>query len=366
MLSELGDFENWCGPLRLFRYLSFRCAIAMAVAFFIGVLCAPRAIEILHKIKFGQSLRTKEEVGKLAELHSGKKGTPTMGGIIIYASVMVSSLLLAKINALVFTALFVYTALTLLGLADDYLKIVKKNSKGVSGKTKLAVQALTTLVALAVLLFSKDYGYIMRELWIPFMKYPLIECMPVWFAALFLFFVIAGSSNAINLTDGVDGLAIGCTVSVTLAYAIFSYVAGNTIATEYLFIRYIPGAGELTVVCCALLGASLAFLWYNSYPAEVFMGDTGSLALGGLIGIIAFMTLQPTTLVIVGGVFVMEAMSVILQVASYKSTKRRIFLMSSIHHHFELKGWPETKVVVRFWIISLIFALAGLATLKIR
>ena len=163
-----------------------------------------------------------------------------------------------------------------------------------------------------------------------------------------------------------DGLAIGCTVSVTLAYAIFSYVAGNTIATEYLFIRYIPGAGELTVVCCALLGASLAFLWYNSYPAEVFMGDTGSLALGGLIGIIAFMTLQPTTLVIVGGVFVMEAMSVILQVASYKSTKRRIFLMSPIHHHFELKGWPETKVVVRFWIISLIFALAGLATLKIR
>lgn len=252
MLSELGNFENWCGPLRLFRYLSFRCAIAMAVAFFIGVLCAPRAIEILHKIKFGQSLRTKEEVGKLAELHSGKKGTPTMGGIIIYASVMVSSLLLAKINALVFTALFVYTALTLLGFADDYLKIVKKNSKGVSGKTKLAVQALTTLVALAVLLFSKDYGYIMRELWIPFMKYPLIECMPVWFAALFLFFVIAGSSNAINLTDGVDGLAIGCTVSVTLVYAIFSYVAGNTIATEYLFIRYIPGAGELTVVCCAL------------------------------------------------------------------------------------------------------------------
>ncbi len=366
MLFEIASFEDVFGPLRLFKYLSFRCGCALTISFFIGILSAPYAIEILRKIKFGQTFRTKDEVGKLAELHSGKKGTPAMGGIIIYASVMVASLLLAKPNLLVFNALFVYTALTALGFADDYLKIAKKNSKGVPGKVKLAVQICVSLAAISILYFSKDYGIIMRELWIPFIKYPLIASMPFWFAFVFVFFVIGGSSNALNLTDGVDGLAIGCTVSVALAYAIFSYVAGNSITAEYLFLRYIPDSGELTVLCCAILGASLAFLWYNAHPAEVFMGDTGSLALGGLIGAIAFMTQQPVTLVIVGGVFVMEAVSVILQVGSYKATKKRIFRMAPIHHHFELKGWAETKVVIRFWIISLIFALAGLATLKIR
>lgn len=366
MFFDLADYESYFGPLRLFKYLSFRCACAMAVAFAIGFFSAPRIIEILHKIKFGQSFRTKEEVGKLAELHESKKGTPTMGGIIIFASVFVSTILFARLNALVVTALFVYVCLTTLGFADDYLKIVKKNPKGVSGKLKLAVQGATTLAAVAILCASADYSQIMRELWIPFMKYPIVACMPLWFMVIFLFFVLAGSSNAINLTDGIDGLAIGCTISATLAYGVFTYVAGNSIAAEYLFLRYIPGSGEMTVVCCALLGASMAFLWYNAHPAEVFMGDTGSLALGGLVGIIAFMSLQPFTLVIVGGVFVMEAMSVIMQVASYKTTKKRIFLMSPIHHHFEILGWKETKVVIRFWILSLIFALAGLATLKLR
>ena len=190
--------------------------------------------------------------------------------------------------------------------------------------------------------------------------------MPLLLMVPFLFVILAGSSNAINLTDGVDGLAIGCTVTVALAYAIMAYVAGNVVLADYLFISYIPGVGELTVVCAALLGASLAFLWYNSHPAEVFMGDTGSLALGGLIGMIAFMVHQPFTLIIVGGIFVMEAMSVILQVGSYKTRKQRIFRMAPIHHHFELKGWHENKVVIRFWILSLIFAMAGLATLKLR
>jgi phospho-N-acetylmuramoyl-pentapeptide-transferase len=305
-------------------------------------------------------------VGALADLHDKKKGTPTMGGIIIFISVMVSSILFARLNLLVFVALFVYASLTALGFADDYTKIVKKNSKGVSGKVKLSVQITVSLIAFALLYFSKEYGTLMRELWIPFMKYPLIETMPFWFGAIFIFFVIGGSSNALNLTDGVDGLAIGCTVSVALAYAVFSYVAGNMISAEYLFIRYIPSSVELTVICCALLGAAMSFLWYNAHPADVFMGDTGSLALGGLIGVIAFMVQQPFTLVIVGGVFVMEATSVILQVGSYKLTKKRIFRMSPIHHHFELKGWKETRVVIRFWILSLIFALAGLATLKIR
>ena len=366
MLFDLADFESYFGPLRLFRYLTFRCALAMVLSFVIGMACAPKIIDTLRAIKFGQSFRTKDEVGRLAELHSGKKGTPAMGGIIIFLAVMASSLLLARMNALVFCALFVYTAFTALGFADDYLKIVKKNSKGVNGKIKLAVQIAVSLTALAILLFSREYCGIARELWAPFLKYPIISSMPICFAGIFIFLVVGGSSNAINLTDGIDGLAIGCTVSVALAYAVFTYVAGNAIASEYLFIRAIPNCGELTVICCALVGASMAFLWYNAHPAEVFMGDTGSLAIGGLIGIVAFMCQQPLTLVIVGGVFVMEAVSVMLQVASYKSTKKRIFLMSPIHHHFELKGWAETKVVIRFWIISLIFALAGLATLKIR
>lgn len=365
MLVYLADLESYFGPLRLFKYLSFRCVCAMAVAFFIAMAFAPKAIDILHKIKFGQSFRTKDEVGKLADLHAAKKGTPTMGGILIFAGVVISTLLFARPNALVFTAMLVYVPLTALGFADDYLKIVKKNSKGVAGKVKMAIQAAVAVAAVAVLCVS-DYSDIMRELWVPFVKYPVISQMPIWFMLVFMFFVLSGSSNAINLTDGVDGLAIGCTISTAMAYAVFTYVAGNSIASDYLFLRYIPESGEMTVICCALLGASLAFLWYNAHPAEVFMGDTGSLALGGLIGIIAFMSLQPFTLVIVGGIFVMEAASVMIQVASFKSTGKRVFLMSPIHHHFEIKGWAETKVVIRFWILSLIFALAGLATLKFR
>jgi phospho-N-acetylmuramoyl-pentapeptide-transferase len=190
--------------------------------------------------------------------------------------------------------------------------------------------------------------------------------MPFWFILIFFFLILAGSSNAINLTDGVDGLAIGCTVTVALAYAIMAYVAGNMIIADYLFIPYVAEAGELAVVCAGLVGASLAFLWYNAYPAEVFMGDTGSLALGGLIGSIAFMVQQPFTLVVIGGIFVIEALSVILQVGSFKLTGKRIFKMAPLHHHFELKNWPETKVVIRFWILSLIFAMIGLSTLKLR
>ena len=365
MFFDIADLETYFGPFRLFRYLSFRCALALALSFGIGLLIAPYAIRKLRQIKFGQSFRTQSEVGKLAILHEKKKGTPTMGGIIIFICVMTVSVLLVKLNALVFTALFVYASLTLLGFVDDYLKIVKKNSKGVPGKLKLAVQAATTLTALAILLLS-PYGEQMRQLYIPFLKYPIVEHMPVLFMAVFLFLIIAGSSNAMNLTDGVDGLAIGCTVSTALAYAVFSYVAGNVISANYLFISHVPGSGELTVICCALIGASMAFLWHNAPPAEVFMGDTGSLAIGGLIGTIAFMVQQPFTLIIVGGIFVMEAMSVMIQVFSFKTTGRKVFLMSPIHHHFEIKGWPETKVVIRFWIISLIFALAGLATLKLR
>ena len=366
MLSYLAEFEQYFGPLRLFRYLTLRAAFAGITAMGIGFVIGPWLFAQLRLLRAKQSLRTAEEVGELANLHASKAQTPTMGGLMICAAVTVSSLLWARPNVYVYTALVVYLGLTVIGFLDDYLKISKKNSKGLPGRWKLAGQALLTAVALLLLLSFPDSAAKMRELWVPFYKNVLISEMPLFLMAPFLFLILSGSSNAINLTDGVDGLAIGCTVTVALAYALMAYAAGNAIIADYLFISFIPGSGELVVICSSLLGASLAFLWYNSHPAEVFMGDTGSLALGGLIGMIAFMVHQPLTLIIVGGIFVMEAMSVILQVGSFKLRKKRIFKMSPIHHHFELKGWHENKVVIRFWILSLIFAMAGLATIKLR
>lgn len=366
MLSYLAEYEAVWGPLRLFGYLTLRAAFAGLTALLVGFIVGPWIFSKLRLLSAEQSLRTKDEVGALADLHSTKGKTPTMGGLMICISVLVSSVLWATPNVYVYTALVIYLGLTLIGFLDDYLKVVKRNSKGLSGRWKMLGQALLTLIALFMLLNSPDSSAQMRELWVPFYKEVVISEMSLFLLIPFLFLILSGSSNAINLTDGVDGLAIGCTVTVALAYMIMAYAAGNTIIADYLFISYIPGVGELAVVCAALLGASLAFLWYNSHPAEVFMGDTGSLALGGLIGIIAFMVHQPLTLVIVGGIFVMEAMSVILQVGSYKMRQKRIFRMAPIHHHFELKGWHENKVVIRFWILSLIFAMAGLATLKLR
>ncbi len=367
MLSYLADYENIYGPLRLFRYLTFRGVMAAATALLIGLVIGPLLIAKLREFKLAQIIRNEKEVGKLAALHSGKKNTPTMGGLMIYISIVVSVLLWAIPNTYVLVSLVVYTGLTIIGFMDDYLKVSKKNTKGLSGRYKLFGQIVLTIVALTMLLSDSATRAQMLQLWVPFIKDPVIQLMPVWFAGIFLFFVLGGSSNAINLTDGVDGLAIGCTISVALVYGIMAYVTGHIKIAEYLFIGYIPGCGELAVVCTAMLGASMAFLWFNAHPAEVFMGDTGSLALGGLIGVLAFMVHQPITLVIVGGIFVMEAMSVIIQVTSFKLRGgKRVFLMSPIHHHFELKGWPETKVVIRFWLLSLFFAIAGLSTLKLR
>jgi phospho-N-acetylmuramoyl-pentapeptide-transferase len=300
-----------------------------------------------------------------------------MGGLLIFGCVFLSSVLWATPNVWVVTALFVYAALTAVGFRDDYLKVVHKNRDGISSREKIFWQTLITVVALAVLLWHPTSAGKIRELWVPFIKHPVLVFsgilgLPALF--IFIYLWLVGFSNAINLTDGLDGLAIGCTISVALVYGIMAYAAGNILISEYLLISYVPGTGELTVLCGALVGAGVAFLWYNSHPAEVFMGDTGSLALGGLIGIIAFMVQQPLTLIIVGGVFVWEAVSVIIQVGYFKYTKRRsptgqgsrYFLMAPIHHHFQKKGWPETKVVLRFWVLSLIFALIGLATLKIR
>lgn len=366
MLSYLAEFEHIFGPLRLFRYLTLRSACAGLTAMSIGFIVGPWIFAKLRELRARQSLRGADEVGQLAELHAAKAQTPTMGGLMICVSVVTSAVLWARPNVYVYTGLLVYVGMTVIGFLDDYLKVARRNSDGLSGRYKLAGQALLTVLALAMLLSFPDSAAKMRQLWVPFYKDMLINSMPLWALVPYLFLILAGSSNAINLTDGVDGLAIGCTVTVALAYAIMAYAAGNAIIADYLFISFIPGTGELTVLCAAMLGASLAFLWYNSHPAEVFMGDTGSLALGGLIGIIAFMVHQPLTLVIVGGIFVMEAGSVILQVASFKTRGKRIFKMSPIHHHFELKGWHENKVVIRFWILSLIFAMAGLATLKLR
>lgn len=366
MLTYLEGLSELWGPFRLFGSITFRMMMAAATALCIGFIIAPPIFERLRRLKAEQTLRNASEVGKLADLHASKKATPTMGGLMIFAAVTSSAILWARPSVYVATALIVYAGLTAIGFFDDYLKVTKKSSAGLSSRWKLAGQALLTFLALGLLLGNSETRVLMSQLWVPFVKFAVLDPMPVWFAFIFFFFVLAGSSNAINLTDGVDGLAIGCTVTVAIVYALMAYAAGNSIIADYFLLSYIPGAGELAVVCTALVGGSLAFLWHNCHPATVFMGDTGSLALGGLIGSIAFMVHQPVTLIIVGGIFVIEAVSVILQVGSFKLTGKRIFRMAPIHHHFELAGWHENKVVIRFWILSLIFAFIGLATLKLR
>jgi len=370
MLSLLSAYDASFGPLRILRYLTFRTLLSAGTAALIGFIIGPWLIAHLRRLKFGQHYDD-DRTGDLADRFD-KKNTPTMGGLLIFACVFGSSVLWAAPNIWVAVALFVYAALTAVGFRDDYLKVVRKNRDGISSGAKIFWQSVTTALALFALLMHPASSEKIRELWVPFVKHPVIASLPL--AALFVlvYLWLVGFSNAINLTDGLDGLAVGCTITVALVYGIMAYAAGNVKIADYLLISFVPGTGELTVICGAVVGAGLAFLWYNSHPAEVFMGDTGSLALGGLIGMIAFMVQQPLTLVIVGGVFVWEAASVVIQVAYFKATRRRygagrrFFLMAPVHHHFQHRGWPETKVVQRFWILSLIFALAGLGTLKIR
>jgi phospho-N-acetylmuramoyl-pentapeptide-transferase len=378
MLTYLQNLEDLFGPLRLFQFISVRAMMAGLTSLFLGFYLGPRLFALLRSLDARQAFRSEEEVGELAGLHKEKASTPTMGGLLIFVSVVLSSLLWADPNVYVVTALAVYALLTVVGFSDDYLKVAKRNSKGLPGKMKLLGQLIAVAVALYLLIGpvgemltgikgnASGSAAKMSQLWVPFYKEVLWQTMPLTAIFVLFFFTLCGSSNAINLTDGLDGLAIGCTVTVALAYGLMAYASGNSIISDYLLISMVPGTGELTVVCAALLGGCLAFLWYNAPPAEVFMGDTGSLAIGGLVGIIALMIHQPFTLIIVGGIFVIEAASVILQVASFKMTGNRIFRMAPIHHHFELKGWKETKVVIRFWILSLLFAIMGLATLKLR
>ena len=372
-LSELSDWAAQQGisndllkALNVFSYITFRAICAGITAFLISVIFGNFVIRKLISLKFGQPIRTAAEVHKLHELHGSKKGTPTMGGILLIGSIVISTLLWAKPeNPFVWLVLFSAVFLGGIGFYDDWLKVTKKSSDGISSRLKFVLQCLLAGIFTIFFLTNPKLSATAQQLFIPFFKEPLLLGMGV-LTFIFYLLVIVGTSNAVNLTDGLDGLATGCTATVAATYAVLVYVAGNIKTATYLQVPFVPYAGELAVLCVALLGACLGFLWWNAHPARVFMGDTGSLAIGGMLGAVAICCKQELLLVIVGGVFVMEAMSVILQVASFKTTGRRIFKMSPIHHHFELSGWKENTVIVRFWILSVLFALLGLATLKLR
>lgn len=376
MLYFLHELTEFWAPLRLFRYITFRALMGAGTAFVLTLLFGPMIIRWLRWLKFGQYVR---DDAVLAHQHRKKSGTPTMGGVLIIAAVLLSTLLWADVrNVYVWLALGTMTAMGAIGFWDDYLKVSKKNAKGAPGRMKLALEIAWALIVVAVLYAWEPSRAHVAKLMLPFLKDPIIAQMAWPATALFITLVLVGAANAVNLTDGLDGLAIGCTNSAAAAYLALAYVAGNAVAASYLFVPFVSGSGELAVFCGCLLGAGLGFLWYNCHPAQVFMGDTGSLALGGAIGMVAVAVKQELLLVIVGGVFVMEAVSVILQVASFKLTGKRIFRVAPIHHHFEqiekeraaIEGRDvevvETMVTIRFWILGIIFALIGVATLKIR
>lgn len=356
--------------LNLFKYHTFRAGGAALTAFALSLLFGERVIRKLISLKVGQPIRTAEEVHKLFELHGKKAGTPTMGGVLIIGTLVISVLLWGRWdNQMLWTCLLATLGLGALGFLDDYEKVAKKNSKGVNARFKLVWQGAVGLIV--GLLFAYGMGHHsaevsnMRELHVPFMKAPLIADMSL-FAVVFYIFIMQGTSNAVNVTDGLDGLAAGCSVTTALAFAGFAYVAGSGRYAEYLHVPFHPLSAELAIVAMALAGSCIGFLWWNAHPARMFMGDTGSLALGGCIASLAIGCRQEFALVIVGGVFVMEALSVIIQVVSFKKRGKRVFRMAPIHHHFELGGWVENQVITRFWILSLICALLGLATLKLR
>lgn len=374
--QALQENESWAERFRflnLLQYLTVRAALACLLSFVLSLVFGPRLIRRLISMKVGQPIRSAEEVHKLNELHGAKAGTPTMGGVMILGTVTVAMLICGRVmNPFVAVTMFVMLGLGLLGFLDDYTKVKLKNSDGVSGKVKLMWQFGVALIA-ALFLFTKQetmfYSLVgeevkISEFCVPLSKTPLFDMG--WFCVPFFVIIIVGASNAVNLTDGLDGLATGCTITVSLAYAIIAYLAHHFyLANTYLFIPQNELTGELTVLLMALAGASFGFLWFNCHPAKVFMGDTGSLAIGGAVGTAAICTKQEILLVVIGWVFVMEALSVMLQVGSFKLRKKRIFAMAPIHHHFELRGWHESQVIIRFWIMSILCALAGLASLKI-
>ncbi|NNM01595.1 MAG: phospho-N-acetylmuramoyl-pentapeptide-transferase, partial [Gammaproteobacteria bacterium] len=328
---------------------------ALAISLIVG----PVMISYLTSYKIGQSVRDDGP-----ESHFSKAGTPTMGGALILIAIVTSTLLWSDLSSrFVWIVLFVTIGFGAIGWIDDFKKIAYGNSKGLSARTKIAWQSVVGICA-ALALFHTAQFPIETQLIVPFIKDIIIDLG--WFYVVLTYFVIVGSSNAVNLTDGLDGLAILPTVLVAGALIIFAYATGNVNFSNYLAIPYVPGVGELCVFCAAIVGSGLGFLWFNTYPAQIFMGDIGALSLGAALGVVAVMVRQELVLVIMGGVFVIETVSVILQVASFKLTGRRLFAMAPLHHHFELKGWPEPRVIVRFWIITVVLVLVGLATLKLR
>ena len=366
MFYYLQRFSDVIDGTHVFKYITFRAIGAAMTAFLLCLIFGNRVIRKLIGLKLGQPIRTKEEVHKLAELHGGKRGTPTMGGVMLLGSVVISTVLWARPdNQFVWLALFTIVWLGAIGFVDDYLKVTKKKSDGLPGRFKLVAQFILAGIVTAFFMLNPATQVQASELFVPFYKQPLLHNLG-WFTFFFFAAVVVGTSNAVNLTDGLDGLATGCTITAAFAYAVLTYAAGNAKIARYLDIPFYPQAGELTVLCMALVGAGMGFLWFNCHPARVFMGDTGSLAIGGVLGVVAICTKQELLLLVVGGIFVIEALSVILQVASFKLTGKRIFRMSPIHHHFDLMGWKENTVIVRFWILSIMFAFLGLATLKLR
>jgi phospho-N-acetylmuramoyl-pentapeptide-transferase len=360
MLYWLADYlQEHMRSLAVFQYLSLRAILGVLTALGISLLMGPWVIRRLNEMRIGQSIRTDGP-----QSHLSKSGTPTMGGALILSAIFISTLLWADLsNRYVWVVMIVTAVFGAVGWVDDYRKVAKRDSRGLPARWKYFWQSVAGIGA-ATFLYMTASSAVETQLFIPFFKNVAIELGI--FYIVFTYFVIVGTSNAVNLTDGLDGLAIMPTVMVAAALGLIAYLCGNVKFAQYLQIAYVAGAGELVVFCCALIGAGLGFLWFNTYPAQVFMGDVGALALGAALGVIAVIIRHEIVLLIMGGIFVMETVSVILQVASFKLTGRRIFRMAPIHHHFELKGWPEPRVIVRFWIITVVLVLIGLATLKLR
>ena len=360
MLYSLADYlTQFHSGFNLFQYLTMRTILGVLTALLISLLVGPRMIRYLSHYNIGQNVRDDGP-----ESHFSKAGTPTMGGALILVAIITSTVLWSDLSSrFVWVVLFVTAGFGLIGWVDDYKKLAYGNSKGLSARGKYFWQSVVALIAASVLFGTAEVP-IETQLIIPFFKSAIFDLG--WMYIVLAYFVIVGSSNAVNLTDGLDGLAILPTVLVGGALGVFAYLTGNTNFAGYLGIPYVPGVGEMVVFCGALVGAGLGFLWFNTYPAQVFMGDVGALALGASLGVLAVIVRQELVLFIMGGIFVVETISVVLQVVSYKLTGRRIFRMAPLHHHFELKGWPEPRIIVRFWIITVILVLIGLASLKIR
>ncbi|RMH59416.1 MAG: phospho-N-acetylmuramoyl-pentapeptide-transferase [Candidatus Hydrogenedentota bacterium] len=370
MLIYLARYAHILGPLRLFQYLSVRTALAVLISLLVSLLIGPAFIRALKRFSISQ-----DETKEALDFHQHKEGTPTMGGLMVVGVICLSMLFCGNFeNRFIPLVLLTTIGLAAIGFIDDYLKLIE-SPKGLSGRSKILGQLLVALsIGAALYIRPVEAGRLWLSeparpenglmLTVPFFKNILLP-LGIFYIPLVVL-VLIGSSNAVNLTDGLDGLAAGCTLACSVALAGLTYLVGNVKFSSYLNVMYVRGAGELTVFLGAVIGALVGFLWFNTYPAEVFMGDTGSLALGGVLGTVAILAKQELLLVIIGGVFVLEALSVILQVGSYRLRGKRIFRMAPLHHHFELKGWPEPKVIVRFWIMAFVLSLAAVATLKLR